>query len=84
MSSRVIIAFLLFHQDESASSSGQISKIKTKPLAFPDIFIIGAQKCGTTSTAFLLLQNGDICNKGNDNRTNHKEPDSSNTASHIL
>ena len=59
----LIVAFL-FHEDESASNSGQISKIKTKPLAFPDIFIIGAQKCGTTSTAFLLLQHGDICNKG--------------------
>jgi hypothetical protein len=69
MSLRVVIAFLLFHEHESsASSSGQISKIKTKPLAYPDIFIIGAQKCGTTSTAFLLLQHTDICNKGNDIR----------------
>ena len=67
MSSRaavILIVLFLFHEDEFASSSSQISKIKTKPLKFPNIFIIGAQKCGTTSTAFLLLQHGDICNKG--------------------
>lgn len=36
-------------------------------LQYPDIFIIGAQKCGTTSLNALLLDHPDFCNGG------HKE-----------
>lgn len=61
----LLLVVVFLHGDDCASSSSNaISKLKTKPLEYPDIFIIGAQKCGTTSTAFLMLQHGDICNKG--------------------
>ena len=61
----MLLVIVYLPSDEGASSiTNAINKLKTKPLEYPDIFIIGAQKCGTTSTAFLMLQHGEICNKG--------------------
>lgn len=35
-----------------------------KFLPYPDIFIIGAQKCGTTTLNILLQQHSSFCNEG--------------------
>ena len=46
--------------------SGHVSgKVATKDLVeYPDLFIIGAQKCGTTSLNNLLFEHKEICSKG--------------------
>jgi len=70
-SAAVALALLLLHPPSSVVVSSS-SKSSTSPppfpavlpLPYPDVFMIGAQKCGTTSTAYLLLQHGAFCTKG--------------------
>ena len=72
-SAAVALALLLLYPPSSvvvsSSSSSKSSKSPPPfpavlPLPYPDVFMIGAQKCGTTSTAYLLLQHGAFCTKG--------------------
>lgn len=42
-----------------------VKRVATKDLVpYPDLFIIGAQKCGTTSLNNLLFEHKEICSKG--------------------
>ena len=43
---------------------GAVAPADKKFLPFPDIFIIGAQKCGTTTLNILLQQHSSFCNEG--------------------
>jgi Sulfotransferase domain len=55
---------LKWYNHRAAAASSDAPAHKMIQLEYPDIFIIGAQKCGTTSLNWLLYRHDSICNQG--------------------
>lgn len=50
--------------ESSNEPESQVAPAMTEPLKYPDVFIIGAQRCGTTAMNNVLFTHPNICGKG--------------------
>ena len=61
---RVVVSLLALSSAIMGQEQGKYDRRKKDLVPYPDLFIIGAQKCGTTSLNSLLYEHRQICNKG--------------------